>query len=203
MSCFAGIWFVYGELGLKEILYESDVFAKQTAEHIISSKDFDRTLRAILLVDEALNMRFFVNFKKWLEQQHNEKSYKILKENTPCLSGITEGETDFVNLVLGKIDADICPMVEQFRLEGREASPLFQFWDDYLTKVSEPLKLYQASLRHSMWESNHYSKCKLLPFFFAANRSTFARYMIYMLLQENRLPEKIITPFVKGNFVAI
>ena len=193
---------MYGELGLKELLYESDVFAKQTAEHILSGKDFDRALRAILLVDEALNMRFLVNFKKWLEQQHNEKSEKILKEITSCLSGIAEGETDLVNLVLGKIDADICPMVEQFRLEGREASPLFQFWDDYLTKVSEPLKLYLASSRHSMWESNHYSKCKLLPFFFAANRSTYARYMSYMLLQENRLPEKIITSFAKGNFVA-
>ena len=34
ISCFASIGFVYGELGLKELLNESDVFAKQTAEHV-------------------------------------------------------------------------------------------------------------------------------------------------------------------------
>ena len=67
-----------------------------------------------------------------------------------------------MDLVLGKIDADIDPIMEQFRLD----SHLFQFWDDNLTKMSEPLKLYLASSRHTMWESNQYSKCKL--FFFAA-----------------------------------
>ena len=202
MSCFAGIGFVYGELGLKELLYESDVFAKNTAEHILSGKDFDRALRAVLIVDEALNRRFLVNFQKWLEQRNEKISEEMLKEISSCLGGIAEGDTEAVNSILGKIDADICPLIEQFRLEGREASPLFQFWDEILTKVSEPIKLYLASSRHSMWESNYYSKCKLLPFFFAANRSTYARYMTYMLLTEKRLPEKVITSFTKGNFVA-
>ena len=59
MSCFAGIGFVYGELGLKELLYESDVIAKNTAEHILSVNDFDHALRAVLIVDEAMNRRFF------------------------------------------------------------------------------------------------------------------------------------------------
>ena len=49
MSCFAGIGFVYGELGLKELLFESDVFAKNTAEHILSGKNFDRALKLSLL----------------------------------------------------------------------------------------------------------------------------------------------------------
>ena len=202
MSCFAGIGFVYGELGLKELLYESDVFAKNTAEHILSGKDFDRALRAVLIVDEALNGRFFANFKKWLEQRNETISEEMRNEISSCFDDLADDDTELLSTVLGEIDSNICPLIEQFRIEGREASPLFQFWDDYLTKVSEPIKLYLASSRHSMWESNHYSKWKLLPFFFAANRSTYARYMTYMLLSENRLPEKVIRSFSNGNFVA-
>lgn len=36
MSLFAGIGFLYGDAGLKELLFESDVFAKGTTEHILS-----------------------------------------------------------------------------------------------------------------------------------------------------------------------
>ena len=98
-----------------------------------------------------------------------------------------------MNLVLGKIDADICPMIKQLRLKGRETTPLFKFWDDFLTKVPEPLNLYLASSRHSIWESNHYSKCQLLSFFVATKRSSYARYMSYMLLQENNHKLDLLT----------
>ena len=42
---------------MTELIYDSDVFAKTTAEHIFSGIDFDRTLRGILIVDEVLHMR--------------------------------------------------------------------------------------------------------------------------------------------------
>ena len=118
----------------------------------------------------------------------------MLSEISSCLGGIAESDTETVDSILGKKDADICPLIEQFRLEGIEASPLFQFCDDYLTKVSEP-KVVPSIITHSTWESDHYSKCKRLPFFFAANRSTYAKYMTYMILTEKRLPEKVITSF--------
>ena len=69
----------------------------------------------------------------------------MLTEISSCLGGVAEGDTETVDSMLGKIDADIFPSIEQFRLEGREASSLFQFWDDYFIKVSEPIKLYLAS----------------------------------------------------------
>ena len=68
MSLFGGIGFVYGNAGLKQLLVESDVFAKNTAEHILSGKDFDRALRALLMVDEVLNRQLLLNFYRWAEQ---------------------------------------------------------------------------------------------------------------------------------------
>ena len=51
MSVFAGIGFLYGDAGLKHLLYESDVYAKGTADHILSGKDYDRAMRALIMID--------------------------------------------------------------------------------------------------------------------------------------------------------
>ena len=89
------------------------ILAKHTAKHILSGKDSDRVLRAVFILDEVPDRRFFVNLKTWLEQQHNKKlTDEMLNEISSCLSGTAEGETDFVNLVSGKIDADICPIIK-------------------------------------------------------------------------------------------
>lgn len=204
MSCFSGIGFVYGDIGLKELLCVSGVFAKNTDEHILSGKDFDRALRAVLMVDEVLHRRLLENFQKWLVQRNENISHELLKEISSYLDCLTKGDTETVNLILDRIDSEIVPLIEQFRAEGRETSPLFKFWDGYLTNVSEPIKLYLASSRHSIWDANQYSKLKLLPFSFSSNRSVYARYMTYMLLSTNtnRLPEKAVTSLSKGNFVA-
>jgi len=45
------------------------VIAKDTAEHILSRKDFDRALRALLSIDEVLNRQLLFNFYKWAEQK--------------------------------------------------------------------------------------------------------------------------------------
>ena len=58
MALFGGIGHVYSNAGLKDLLVDSDVFAKLSAEHILSGKDFDRALKAIVMVDEVLNRRF-------------------------------------------------------------------------------------------------------------------------------------------------
>ena len=69
MSCFAGIRYLYGELGLKHLLHESDVYGKNTAEQILQGKDFDRALRAIILIDEVMTQKFLANFHVWLTKK--------------------------------------------------------------------------------------------------------------------------------------
>ena len=64
---FAAIGFLYGDAGLRELLFESDVFALGNAQQILAEKDFDRALRANKFVDEAQNNRFLVQFKTWYD----------------------------------------------------------------------------------------------------------------------------------------
>ena len=61
---FAATVYLYGDAGLRELLFESDVFAKGGVQQVIAGKDFKRALREFKLVDEALNNRFIVQFKR-------------------------------------------------------------------------------------------------------------------------------------------
>ena len=60
MSVFAGIGFLYGDAGLEQLLHVSDVFALGTASYILSGQDFDRALKAVILVDEVLHQRLLI-----------------------------------------------------------------------------------------------------------------------------------------------
>ena len=71
--------------------------------------------------------------------------------------------------ILLSLEHQMMPLLEEFRSEGRN-SPFFRFWDDYLSKVSAPLKLFISSSRHVIWAAHQYAKSKLLPFFCVSNR---------------------------------
>ena len=43
------------------------MFVKGGVQQILTGKDFERALRGFKLVDEALNNRFIVQFKRWCE----------------------------------------------------------------------------------------------------------------------------------------
>ena len=44
MSVFAGIGQLYGDAGLRELLFESDVFVVRGVQQILSGKDFGKAL---------------------------------------------------------------------------------------------------------------------------------------------------------------
>ena len=128
MSVFAGVGFLYGDAGLKNLLFESDVYAKGTADHILSGKDYDRAMRALLMVDEVLQRRFFVQLKHWMERNTKEITGRVLEainEMSKCLYAVNEE-------ALMSLENEMMPILEEFRLEERNYA-LFRFWDDYLT----------------------------------------------------------------------
>ena len=164
------------------------MYAKGTADHILSGKDYDRAMRALIMVDEALQRRFFMQFKAWVartEKEIPDSVSEIINKMSDCLYSVDEE-------ALVMLENTIMPLLEVFRTEGRKF-PLFQFWDDYLTEVSAPLKLFISSSRHAIWDAHQFAKSKLLLF--------YARYMPYLFLQMNRLPAGAQESFHHGHFV--
>lgn len=201
MSVFGGIGHLYGDAGLLQLLVESDVFARLTAEHILSGKDYDRALRGLIMVDEVMNRRFFVQFFKWAEANSVAIPPAIFDKIKQLGADVVKRDTD-ISVLLQDMQTEILPLIESFREEGRTSSPLFRFWDDYLSEVSWPMKLFLAASRHGMWQAQQYAKAKLLPFLFSSNRTVYSRFMPYLVLQHTRLPTELLEQFEEGRFVA-
>ena len=68
-------------------------------------------------------------------------------------------------------------LIEEFCKEGRELSPLFKLWDDYLQRVSLPLKTFIAASRQGKWKTSQSCKAEFLPLLFATNWNVYARYI--------------------------
>ena len=93
-----------------------------------------------------------------------------------------------------------CSIVKSVSHWEQASSPLFQFGDAYLLKLSLPINLYLAASMHGLWNSCQYAKACLLPFLFCSNRTVYARHMPYMVLRMNRHLDALTECFQKGKF---
>ena len=180
MCVFAAIGYLYGDAGLRELLFESDVFAQGSVQQILTGKDFERALREFKLVDEALNNRFLVQFKRWCETNGKvipEDSYQVIgKFNEIFTSQTRQADMQNEDMFSGMNEKgikDLQDLLEEFEQEGRSISPTFQFWHDFLKHVMLPMKLFIASSRLGVWEVDQYAKAEFLPLLFATNRSIY------------------------------
>ena len=207
MSVISGIGYLYGDAGLKQLLYESDVYAAGTVDRMMSGKDFDRGLRGLKLVHEVLMDRFLMQFQAW-NARNGRSGNEIMRESLESLDRIlidvhdTNGIQENLQNVSSTMDEHIQPHIEEFRSEGRAKSSTFRFWDDFLFKVMFPFMLFLKASRVGNWTVYQSSKASLLPLLFATGRSNYAKYMCVMLLLMKQLPQEVESAFEEGLFVA-
>jgi hypothetical protein len=163
MSVFAGIGYLYGDAGLRNLLTES-VNAPPTVKNILAGKDFDRAITTFKMIDEALNTRFLINFESWCieNDKYLDRDVNVIMRNIKDINNMTDADVDIWNTFASE---KIIPLLEEFREESRQISPTFKLWDEYLTRVSEPLKLFISSTRRPEWTVHKYSKLCLLQLY--------------------------------------
>ena len=206
MSVISGIGFLYADAGLELLLHESNVFAAATSHHLLAGKDFDRGLYALKLVDEVLSKRFYLQFKLWCEENQKPMPTQMTAYMNEFADVLVAEDLDKLPNVFNKlnavIDQELTPLLQQFRDAGRSTSPTFRLWDDYLQKVSLPLKQFICATRNGQWDVYLSAKTSFLPLLFATNRTNYARYLPVITLLMQRLPPEVIQSFKEGLFVA-
>ena len=96
----------------------------------------------------------------------------------------TENDT-YININIATIK--LLSLLEEFRTESRQISPTFKVWDEYLTRVSTPLKLFISSTRVPDWTVHKYSKLCLLTVLFASNRTYYSVTSTFFSVNKMRL----------------
>ncbi|WAR29752.1 hypothetical protein MAR_003320, partial [Mya arenaria] len=94
------------------------------------------------------------------------------------------------------IATHVVRLLDEFREESRKVSPTFQVWNNYLSRVSTPLKLLLASTRSPSWTVYQHAKLQLMPLLFASNHTIYATFMSIQILTMNRLPTEVEEGFL-------
>ena len=178
-SVITGIGFLYSDLGLSNLLHESGVYAMGTVNRMLSGRDFDCGIHGLELVDEVLNIQLLIQFKKWCNDNDEEipnELYDLIEQLNEAVSR-NEQCVNIVQHIQNMIEYIIDPFISRYKEEGRQASPTFKLWDDFLVRVMQPFKMYMSSTRNANWNVHQATKSLLLPLLFASSRTNYSRYL--------------------------
>ncbi len=118
--------YLFADAGLINLLHESGVFAARTVQHMLRGKEYDKSLKDLIMADEALTRHLYSKFKSWCALKETDISQQVtelLQELSPMF---TDNNAD-IYAVMGQLTTavlkDINHVVLQFREEGKGQSP--------------------------------------------------------------------------------
>ena len=204
MAVIAGIGHLFSDAGLKNLLCESGAFAAGTVRHMLSGKEYERAIKGLLMVDEALCDRLLCNFEQWCEEKN--KVIPVMGELVKVSEAISSKSSN-VEAICNDIKSgslkDTMKLLEEFINEGKSMYPTFDLWVSFLFKIMCPFKVLLAAIHTGDWKAYQAARSQLLPLLFASNRSVYSKYMSVVILLLERLPDDLHQSFLNGLFVAV
>lgn len=123
IACIGKLW---GDGGLLAILVDSGVYAHNSAEHMLEGKQFHRSVRALIIVYEALMKIMLKNLYQDLE---NNKVFRELFDKLKTFN-IKYMNQNFnqneYNHILDNVNKFFTPAFEKFREREKLLSPTFR-----------------------------------------------------------------------------
>ena len=114
----------------------------------------------------------------------------------------SEGLLETVDDLVVTLQNSFLPLFTEFRQEGRRLSATFKFWDDFLSNVMLPMKMFVSATRNGTWSVYQSTQAAFLKLLFASNRNNYSRYLPVCLAMMKRLPDEISQAFESGLFAA-
>lgn len=134
LSCFiASIGKLWGDCGLKDILVDSSVYAAGTVDQMMCGKQFNRAVRALILVYEALRSLWLSAFFQWCEDNGivNPLPDSVRTDLYNIVFKFQKGQIDSksVSETSVLVMTSLSEHLEKFRKFGYTTSPTFKYWD--------------------------------------------------------------------------
>ena len=206
-ACIGKIW---GDSGLKDLLVESNVYASNTVDRMLTGHQFHRTIRGLTLAFEVLTISFVSSFFKWMDSSrernadgddgpdHADSISTAAAETARALNESSDPSND-----VGKLDKLINSLIgdmERFEEFGCCKSPTFKHWIDCIDALQLLLCNIRAE-REGNWKLHIQSVIGMMPYFFMCNRQNYARWAsIYAVEMVTNLPPEAQKAFDAGQF---
>lgn len=154
----------FGDAGLRDILIESGVVAEGSVNGVLSGHHYNRSIYAVKVMFEAFQRLRFSCFIESLSDEDRELFKDLLS------SKVNEVSWDSPNL------NDLFQKYNAFIKARREEDPTFDFWSSFIEIASLLLNFVRAT-RESRWDLHVAVVRLMMPWFFAYDRTNYARYL--------------------------
>ncbi|CAC5411581.1 unnamed protein product [Mytilus coruscus] len=131
LSCFiASIGKLWGDGGLKDLLIDPSVYAAGTVDQMMCGKQFNRAVRALTVVYEALVALWLSAFFLWcrdndLMASFPDRFWSLMSEVVSNFKSDKDNNKS-VNEALIVVRTILMPRLEEFRQWGCQLSPVFK-----------------------------------------------------------------------------
>ena len=186
LSCFiSAIGKLWSDGGLIDLLSDSGVYANNTALEMMAGKQFKRATRGLTLAYEALSQILLSSFFSWCEHNGRVVNLEIWNQLIDTQLALKAKNKRLVLNAVGElerlVEQHLTPLLKEFMEWGCNESPTFQYWKSFLDAVEILLKNIKTE-REGNWPLHLHSTSEMLPYFFATNRTNYARWLpVYLL----------------------
>lgn len=167
---------------LRDVLIESNTVAEGSVNGVLSGKHYNRSLRAMKIVYEAI---FRLTLAAFVDAAGD--SEKELLENVTCRLYTAFHEGTFP-VVLHSEDVQLLvKQLNHFITTKAEANATFAYWMSFIEMVDTLLQFIRAT-RMGNWQLHLTSVRRMLPWLFAYDRIHYSRYLPIYWLEMLNLP---------------
>ena len=192
--------------GLQDILEQSGVFGKNTAENIMKGNGWNRVVRAHKLAFEGLWRVLWPQFLQWLEEHERNTSGNWADLANTISNHLRNGEIEEARGTY----QDLLLSVEKIQviLKDFDAAhcnePTFAYWRQYMDLVSILLAFTRA-LRCGDWQLYIAAFKSMMPWFAVYDHTNYTRWGAVFIADMEQLAQtapEVHEGFLQGDFVA-
>lgn len=192
MAFIAAIGKLFGDGGLWGLLTGTGVYAEATARQMLQGKQYDRGIRGIQLVTEALLHLRNKSAEKWAADNghpwlsvNSEQSMQDLKY------AVKSNDSEILLNICKELEDDLIAVhetLQKFRSAGRCQSSTFTFWDSFIEAGELLLRLLRAE-RDADFELHLNAAAETIPYFILAGRNKYSKYTPIYVSEMRQLKE--------------
>lgn len=193
----------FSDAGLRDIIVEAELVGSGSIDGVLRGKQYNRAMRAIKIVYEALQRLKFEAFEAWIQSENKLDILDGFIESNELSRLIKKIDSETMVATMNKSDA-IFNLYEEFEnwINEGNLGPLAIFWQSFIEMVQTLLD-YIKSMRTGNWSLHLQSMEQMLQWFHAYDHVNYARHFTYCWSSQQKLAEKhpsIHEEFLKGNF---
>ena len=202
IACIGKFW---GDAGLLDLLVDSEVYAACTADQMLAGKQFNRAVRGLTLVYEALTALQLSAMIQWCQDKERTKSIPecVWEQMSKVQQKFQNEDNETLKCSVKELEDVVArymlPLLSQFQAWGSAQSPTFSFWSHFCNVTQILLHNIRAE-REDKWDLHLHTHRAMVPYFFAANRQNYARWSTIYISDMVNLPEPVHHAFEVGNF---